>query len=561
MKVFIITSSLKKEVELSRYFKNIGIKTTHLISKDDFNIKEIDKHNSILLVSEQTQLLSKKDNTLADLNVFQEVVHKSTVYVTLLTKEEDKIKKVKKEYKASVDGILSPSQKTNRSDIYNWDDIFISEKSMIPYQEMKDKGIKNSARDLAFSQFISDMEHIFKFENKVNLNFNKAAINEVVSFEPFIQDLLNNNPYYKLCKDNDFFSNILSNIIEQGIFFRRASDRSQRNYWLPGLNAGIPLTPKKDPVHEATFMFHDIMHFIFPDLIVTDESKESRNKYIISRMMSEAFTIVLADMFFISLLDDANIEYDFNKRKIYPLFEKIKFNISMDNIDKIKNLLWANTCFALLGEEEHLEKLVGDKNRFEEYKNKYQRFFQEDYKWTNENYKNIVKNSHINKEWYEKMTCHFPGVMYSAKDYAPQFNIYLSLKEQVSIIFEEMFAKIILFATNKGNTEKSLTNAFCRYMIGQMNIFYKYETVYNRIFIEELIDGIMNIENDKDIEKVKNIYNMYLNKLVCMDLITTYDFERFKNIFPVFEPFYVFYESKKEESFNDILNNIFNEDK
>lgn len=195
MKVFIITSSLKKEVELSRYFKNIGIKTTHLISKDDFNIKEIDKHNFILLVSEQTQLLSKKDNTLADLNVFQEVVHKSTVYVTLLTKEEDKIKKVKKEYKASVDGILSPSQKTNRSDIYNWDDIFISEKSMIPYQEMKDKGIKNSARDLAFSQFISDMEHIFKFENKVNLNFNKAAINEVVSFEPFIQDLLNNNPY------------------------------------------------------------------------------------------------------------------------------------------------------------------------------------------------------------------------------------------------------------------------------------------------------------------------------------------------------------------------------
>ena len=561
MKVFIITSSLKKEVELSRYFKNIGIKTTHLISKEDFNIKEIDKYESILLVSEQTQLLSKKDNTLADLNVFQEVIHKSTVYATLITKEEGKIKKEKKEYKASVEGILSPSQKTNRTDVYNWDDIFISEKSMIPYQEMKDKGIKNSARDLAFSQFISDMEHIFKFENKVNLNFNKALTNEVVSFQPFIQDLLNNNPYYKLCKGNDFFSNILSNIIEQGIFFRRASDRSQRNYWLPGLNAGIPLTPKKDPVHEATFMFHDIMHFIFPDLIVTDESKESRNKYIISRMMSEAFTIVLADMFFVSLLDDANIEYDFNKRKIYPLFEKIKFNISLDNIDKIKTLLWANTCFALLGEDEHLEKLVGDENRFEEYKNKYQRFFQEDYKWTNENYKNIKKNCVINKDWYEKMVCHFPGIIYSAKDYAPQFNIYLPLKEQVLIIFEEMFEKIKLFAENKGNAKNSLKNAFTRYMIGQMNIFYKYETVYNRIFIEELINRIMNIENDKDIEEIKNIYNMYLNKLVCMDLITTYDFERYKNIFPVFEPFYVFYESQKEESFNDILNNIFNEGK
>jgi len=38
--------------------------------------------------------------------------------------------------------------------------------------------------------------------------------------------------------------------------FRSASNRREKNYWFPGLNAGIPLVPKRDPVHEATFMAH-----------------------------------------------------------------------------------------------------------------------------------------------------------------------------------------------------------------------------------------------------------------------------------------------------------------
>lgn len=161
------------------------------------------------------------------------------------------------------------------------------------------------------------------------------------------------------------------------------------------------------------------MHFIYPDLIITDNSKESKNKYIIARMMSEAFTIVLADMFFISLLDDDSVKYDFDKRKIYPLFKEMKFNISIENRDKIKELLWANTCFALLGEEDHLKSLIKKDCLFEDYKNKYQRFFQEDYKWTDKNYNNIVKNALINKEWYKKMSEHFPGLICSALDYAP----------------------------------------------------------------------------------------------------------------------------------------------
>lgn len=559
MKIFIITSSFKKEVELSRYFKNIGLKTQHLKSIKQFNQKkEIEKNNKILIISEQTHLLSKNSGLIADLNVFQEVIHSSTVFSTLIQKEKDEINITKKEYKSQVEGILSPRQKTARKDIYNWDDIFISEKSMISYQDMKDKGIKNSARDLAFSMFIDDMEYLFKFESKVNLNFNKANIDNVVSFEPFIQNMLNNNKYYKVCNKNIFFKNILSNIFNQGVFIRRASDRSQKNYWLPGLNAGIPLTPKKDDIHEATFMFHDIMHFIYPDLIVTDNSENSKNKYIISRMMSEAFTIILADMFFISLLDKDNVNYDFNKRKIYPLFKEIAFDITNENKDKIREILWANTCFALLGEETLLKKLVKNDVLFNEYKEKYQRFFQEDYKWTYENYKNVIKSININKKWYDNMINISPDLIYSCESYAINFDNTKSLKEQVHIIFEEMLNKLMSFSENKSTKDTSLKNAFIRYMIGQMNIFYKYETIYNDVFQKEIVNILETSEINNDvIQQINNIYNLYLTKLVNMNLITLYDKERYSNIFPVFEPFYVFYDSNKTENFNDVLNNIF----
>lgn len=564
MKVHILTSSLYKERELARYFHNIGIKTHHLKTLRGIDKKSLldSKDQKALIISEQTRLMNKDSNESADLCKFSAVTHFSTVSAMHLTYENEKIRKKLKKYKAAVSGFIFPDLKTNRQDVYDWDEMFVSEKSMLSYQEMKDKDIKNSARDLAFSELIGDMEVLFKFSEKVNLNFNKSTEDCVISFEPFIQNLLKNNPYYKECNKNPFFKTLLENIIAQGLFIKRAEDKSQRNYWLPGLNAGIPLTPKKDDIHEATFMFHDIMHFIFPDLIVTDNSIASKNKYIISRMMSEAFTIILADMFFVSLLKDANVQYDFSKRKIYPLFEKIKFGIDTDNENKIKELLWANTCFALLGEEEPLRNLIKNNNIVDEYKDKYQRFFQEDYRWTHRNYENVVSNVDTNKQWYAMLKENFPDLIISAQDYLNSFNPDCSLKEQVEQVFENMFSKLMDFTKNvrPDYAQKGLNNAVKRYMSGQLNIFYHYDTIYNKRFIEQIKTMLKKEVIDKsEIENVRQVYRLYLNKLYENDMITDYDRERFVNIFPVFKPFYVFYESQQSESFQEVLNNIFKE--
>lgn len=556
MKFFIVTSNKHKEKELSQYFSNIGIKTTHIKNLQNVKISELleEVNEEYFFIGEQTSLLDENSNTVIQFNEFQKVIHHSTLFATSYKKDDkNNIIKVHKKYSAEVKGFLFPHLKTGRKDIYNWDDIFISEKSMISYQNMKEKGIKNSARDLSFSLFINDNLNVFKFKEKVNLNFNKMNDDQVISFEPFIEKLINEHPYYKVCAENSFFGNILSNIIQQGIFVKKSEDRIQRNYWIPGLNAGIPLTPKKDQIHELTFMFHDLMHFIFPDLFVLEDTIKNKHIYIISRMMSEAFTIILADVLYISLLSKSNLDYDFNKRKIFPLFKNMSFDIDFNNIDKIKELLWANTCFALLGREKELKILVQDDNIFEDYKQKYQRFFQEDYIWTENNYNNISHNCEITKKWYNRAKKSFSNLVTSTDDYVSNFNEKAPILEQVKIIFDEMFLKLCSFSREK-NSLPNQNNAFKRYMLGQINIFYKYETIYNTLFLDTIFELMQGGEENN--AQVLKIYNSYLDKLVELDLITHYERGQYKNIYPIFSPFYVFYDQNEKEHFTSTVSRI-----
>lgn len=553
MLIYIVTSSEHKKKELSKYFEYINVKTNHISNTKD--ISNCDQEDSLFII-EQTQLLNAKTfQPISDTNLFQEAVHVSELRVLFYQKGKD----VEKKYVEKVFGYISPSKKRPESEnIYSWDDVFISGKSGATYQEMKEEGVKNSARDLAFSAFIEDNRSLFEFKEKVNLNFNKVEVDEVISFEPFLKNMLENNQYYKVCKKNMFLSNVLSNVLKEGVFIRRAQNRGQRNYWFPGLNAGIPLVAKKDEIHETTFMFHDLMHFIFPDLILTDESEESRRKYILYRMMSEAFTLILADMFFVSLLKDEGIEYDFMKRRIYPLFMNNKFEISLKNIDKVKEILWANTCFALLGEEELLKNFAKNDLAFELYKEKYGVFFKEDYLWTNKNHLNLLKDISRNDKWYKEMKVIFPDLICSAEDFIPHFKIDISLKEQTKVIFDQMFNKLLMFSRNKASSEDE-GNALKRYMIGQIAIFSRYKTPYNDMFKNEIIYILNQKYKEDNIDKARDIYAMYLSKLVSDNLITPYMEKNYNDVFQLFSPFYVFYDRKNEEEYSlkDVVSMIF----
>ena len=556
MQIFIATSNRHKEPELSRYFNNIGLKTKHIYPSDIASLSN--SHDHYMCVSEQTTLVSKKDGQPSSQDTFEEVIHHSTICVEVFSRGEKKTSC----FTASVEGMVFPNLREQGSnDVFGWDDIFISSKTMKTYQEMKRKGLKNSARDIAFSKMIEALPHVFHFEKKVNLNFNPIDTDDVISFEPFIKQLFDDNPYYKVAYKNKAFKNIINHVLNEGLFIRRASDRKQRNYWLPGLNAGIPLTPKKDELHELTFMFHDIMHFIFPDLIVVNDNKNSKDKYIIYRMMGEAFTLVLADMVFISILKDDGVEYDYNRRKIYPLFEKIKFTLSEENMPKLKELLWANVSFALLGDDQLLKGLVNDDVAIQMYKEKYQRFFQEDYRWTNRNYSNIANSAYRNHLWVEDIYKTCGPVVATTENYCLGFSADIPLKEQVKTLFEEMFSRLqsIICTPVSYKSDLALSNAIKRYVSGQMALFYRFETLYNPIFMQQITCILeKEIIGMADLSSIQALYDVYLEKLVGDHFITQYEANGFKKIYPMFSPFYVFYDQEKKETFQETLGAIFN---
>lgn len=551
MNICILTHSQFKEKELNRYFKDIGLSTTHLKSNAEASALTGD----YILVSEQTQLLSVATMKESSRLYFESVVHFSELTVVVSKNSE----KTTKTYTAEIEGLIFPRLKTNRDDVYSWDEMFFAHGTQMSYQEMKDKGIKNSARDIAFSKFIEDLPHIFGFDKKINLNFNPITSDQVVNFDPIIENLFETNAYLKLAYDNEVFNPLIKAIIADGLFVRRAANRKQKNYWLPGLNAGIPLTPKKDEVHEVTFMFHDIMHFAFPDLIITKPDKADKHKYIISRMISEAMTLVLADMLFVSLIKANNVEYDYSKRRIYPLFENINFEISKENLPKIKELLWANTQFALLGNNA-LKELVQNDEIFENYRSKYQAFFQQDYIWTAQNYEHMSKFAQTNKHWMNLVNNKLGLQLTSTKEFCPDFDETADIFNQVLSVFEAMYQRLeeMILNDDPGN-DATKKRARLRYMAGQLYVFYRYTTSYSALFLQQIVEALShdfsaNVEHN--FSEAKNIYDSYINKLCNDCFITKYEAENYKNIYPIFQPYYVYYDRLKEETFHQTLNRI-----
>ena len=564
MEVFLITSSKHKMLEIKKYFDDINkpiqwVKNQNAISPSE---------NEYITLREQTKLLDE-NNKNCSLEKACKCYHLSTFHVEFYKKNDEGefFKEKEFSFRSTVEGFIFPhmKNKTNDPSVYGWDDIFVPKNNKMTNSQLKEKGIKLSARDISFSKLTNCIKNLLFMSSKANLNFNAVEIDEVIILEPFLYNLFCDNKYYQKAYNDSFFRPIIDHVLNNGVFLRRASTRSQRNYWAPGINAGIPLTAKKDEIHELTFMFHDLMHFMFPDFMITGETELDKKVYIMSRMMSEAFTIFLADAMFISVLEKGNVDYDYSKRKIYPFFKEIIEKKDLSNIDEVLNVLYANSRFALLGDDKPLIEM-GSPEKFEDYKGKYQKFFKEDYLWTKENSANLQKDAKVNKQWYNDIS-HFnelttTDMFIKNTGLLPEAN-----KEQIFSKVFEFFAekmRVALENKNKFDENASLIKAFSNYLSGQMMIFHKIENQKNSLFknelsflCEKLQRSVEIIETKKQIETIKEFYSLYINMLIDDQIISAYIGESYKNIYPIFSPHYVFYERNNDQNFNDVVNGIF----
>lgn len=232
-------------------------------------------------------------------------------------------------------------------------------------------------------------QNLAEFIEDGNVSFNSTPDNWIMGNAIFQH--LNHSLYQRLTAFN---------LNERGMFPKVWTMESQKNYWNSSLNGGLPITRKRDEIHEGTFMIHDMFHFVFRDpIITTHETPGEQRSYIAYRMMSEAWTLILADMLSIDISGLDQTGYDTSARKAYPLLKSM--NLDPRNLNDLQSLLYANSVYCLLGDDIEFRRLGAGEQELEDYKIKYGAFFSVDFQWNKKNVENIIKISQENSKLQE----------------------------------------------------------------------------------------------------------------------------------------------------------------
>lgn len=544
--IVLITDNQFKKREISELLSDSGIKLSLIQSKSELHYENTMKELGIdecYFIREETYLEDYDGNKIDIPDNLQALNHVSNLTI-LFAEKKKKLRYRENKYTAKVSGFIDHSRmKKDRSDIYNWDDIFVNSKTMQTYHEMKDVSGKHSARSQVVSLFIKN--HLG--HKNLDYNYNPFKQDFVIDFSDNIYNLIDKNKYLSLHKKSPILNSLMKSVYKNGLFTKAASSKPERNYWFPALNAGLPITPKSDEIHEITFLFHDLMHHVIPDLIIDDFSHEfSKDAYIIHRMMSEAITIVLADMIFIDVLSKEGVNYDWSKRNIYPLYQSMK----IDNIDdkKLKELLWANISFALLGDYKPLLNMSNEAT-FEKYRSIYEKFFIEDYRWTINNFHSMKSRSDTIESWFSSNKIHFEKSR-TVSHFANLLNEDMAYKEKVRAIFDRVWTQIDCSIKSQEpiiSKEKSISNAFKNYMIGQSFIFFDFDFVdSSKTFHDMIYNNYIASEKIHDqlsIKKARDLFSLYVDMLTDQHRIHHNFNSLYKKMVPFFPPFFVFYDS------------------
>ncbi len=456
--------------------------------------------------------------------------------------------------------------------VFGWDDIFIVSDLNKSYHELLLENRKVSSRDMNLSKYIEDSVH---YREPVNLQFGTTKNQRTIDFSNAVTQYVRSSPYLlnPAAKENglaDFFLNSASG----GIFFRAAQNRRHKNYWWPGLNAGLPFTPKRDEIHEATYMSHDFIHFLIPDLIFHGKTDAfTQRVYITYRMMSEGLTLVFSDMLFAdSLKRSFDNDYDYTKRCFQPVYEACGLPITSkkEMQSHIRTLCHANVQYCLTGEDTELRQLItannGDLGLIEKFKAKYMPFFVEDFRWTVRNFANMSRKADEFRRWWD--LCE-PIRELVSLDLQTTSEFISSLAcgktadrdELIEAVFDLVFARRITPVLRSFDQKPKETNwdlvdqdalrkGFARYMMGQFGLYarfhYQEETKWHakRLanFIQDELQGI-NLEK---IARARDFFADYIDLLQRKNLISLDDANTYKEIYPLFEPVYVFYDEKKD---------------
>jgi adenylate kinase len=560
--VFVLTGNGKKIPEHRRNLERYGIEVFQAPPVEDPAFREALLGKStqdvkvLAVIREESCVCRHGTDELSSLGHLDRVDNVSVLRVYRLA--EGRVGCT--EYRHRTEGYIDLTQRTpDPTDVFGWDDVFVVKNTGQTYHQLAKRGHKISSRDMVISAFLRD--HVY-YKEAINLRFNPQEQARPIDFGNSVAAFVRRNPHL----NNEAIrrsplAGLFPAVVNEGVFFRAPVNRREKNYWLPGLNAGIPFVPKKDAIHEITYMAHDFGHFLIPDLVFTgDTSPAHRTTYVAYRMMSEAITLVLADMLFVDTLRRSGHPYDYSRRQIYPLFEDLGLDFSGEEhfVADLELLLKANVRYCLRGDDSGYRELLRargkDDANLERFKAKYMPFFVEDFRWTERNWSNMAPHAELFRAWWQGVSP-LRGAGGLRLETVDEFVRHVEGRggDVVDRVFDRVFRTIVRPVFQQPVTlvspEEQLGKAFFKYTMGQMGLFTKYNFLPEAsVYQMRVRDYLLQTGPRLDLEtvnRVRGFYEQFVDVLVEKSLISLDDALTCKEVYPLYPPFYVFYDGQE----------------
>lgn len=376
----------------------------------------------------------------------------------------------------------------------------------------------------------------------ITTNYLPERKNTLIDFDTDIEKYMYETcNYINMIKDvYPELDNLLKQALANGLFFRHTDNHSSFNYWQPLSNAGVPAVPRGDYIHELTFFIHDILHHLIPDLQISGRTELDKKVYILERMLGEGVCLVLADMYFVDVLKQKGIDYDYNKKNIYQGFNALRNNTLYDN-------LLGNVMYCTLGIKDYFK--IDDKfnDDLETYLNWFAPVYISDLKWTLSNVNSKLCRAKASFDWFNDYEHIIPGALSNDnKDLISTGYIIdklglddnMSDEELIIKIFNYVYENILCYNGEISYDEDKKKKRFYGF---QAKLAYDY-ALDKEAYKQYILNGQYQEFESKYLSDVEELYKKRL--------ITEKEYNIFKEVYPHHSACFISYTSKYVENVN-----------
>lgn len=445
-------------------------------------------------------------------------------------------------------------------DAFNWDDVFQPDgHNHSLYSSSITQG-KVSARNLVLDDIIASYlpfqsQRAFKYgrlnaHGLVDLNHWPIDATTSVAFDHLPIDVLRTNTYFqRSALHTTPVGRMFDAALSEGAHFRAASDRRSWLYWAPGINAGVPLTPKEDPAAELIYLAHDFAHYAMPDLLIDTPAGPDDRIALAHRMISETLAMVSADMFVMDAFVQHNVPCDPIKHAIHPILNALRQS-GLEGVELFDLAVTGAVESLLGGDSTRLRRYASD-TMVDRFLNIYTRFALADYDWTLQNLTAFHKAQQRQERWVGALP---PQVLHDL-NLQTASGFIVTLPENLA---QQPFAQVLqgvlravldtrihplMTTTSSVNRDDTLALSIRRYLVGQRALYARYPDAIPQSACLPLVDEVIAGRADaaSNLPTIQAGYQKDLQRLLDTHQITPLDAKVYAVVFPIVQPHYVSY--------------------